>query len=95
MKFSIGMHDPSRVEITNKQGFVEVDVLWGSTNEQEVRRSIGNCGRGCYDEPFSGHYSDRKKAIARMEDKIKMLKDEMEKLEFAVRVTKKKDWRFK
>lgn len=93
MEFSIGMHNPALVEIKNRQGFVEFKVLHGLATEQEVRRSVGNCGRDIYDWSFSGFWMDRKKAVERMEDKIKMLKDEVERLEFAVRVTKKKDWR--
>ena len=92
MQFSIGMHNPALVEISNRQGFVEYKVLHGRTDEQEVRRSVGNSGRGCYEKSFSGYWMDRKLAVDRMEDKIKMLKDEIDRLEFSVRVTKKRNW---
>lgn len=92
MKFTVGMFDPAKVEVTNRQQNVEFKLLSGFASEEEVRKSVGNSFRDTYDYSYTGFYMDRNKAIERMESKLKDLESEIETLKFAIKVTKKKNW---
>lgn len=92
MKFTIGNFNSSTIEVTNRQQHVEFRVVDGHANEEEARSCVGNESRGTYDFYYDGYYSNRKQAIKRMEDTINDLNNELERLEFALKVTKKKKW---
>lgn len=93
MNFCVGLIGPyANVEVTNKIDRVEVKIINGNATEKEVRRSVGNYGKRMWDFDFSGHYSDRKEAAKRLEYAIEDKKLELEALEFALKVTKKKNW---
>lgn len=94
MKFTFGHTNPTTIEVTNRQQHVEYKIIQGlRVGERDVRAAVGNAWRGTYSHSFSGWYSDRKPAIKRIEDDIAELKLQLEELEFALKVTKKKDWK--
>ncbi len=94
MKFTFGHTNPTTVEVTNRQQYVEYKIVQGlKVDERDVRAAVGNSWRGTYSHSFSGWYSDRKPAIKRIEDDIAELKLQLSELEFALKVTKKKEWK--
>ena len=94
MKFTFGHTNPTTVEVTNRQQHVEYKIIQGlRVDERDVRAAVGNAWRGTYSHSFSGWYSDRKPAIKRIEDDIANLQLQLDELEFALKVTKKKDWK--
>jgi len=92
MKFTMGFNNVATVEVTNRQQSVEYKIISGCADEKEVRSSVGNALRGTYDHYYSGFYSQRKKAVARIESDIEQLESDLETLRFALKVTKKKNW---
>ena len=93
MKFTFGYTNQTVVEVTNRQQHVEYKIIQGlRVDERDVRAAVGNAWRGTYSHSFSGWYSDRKPAIERIERDIAYLKEQLEELEFALKVTKKKKW---
>ncbi len=92
MKITFGHFSPVTVEVINRQQKVEYKVLNGAASEKEVRAALGNVGRDTYDYCFTGHYSDRKPAIKRLEKDIEELGKQLEYMKFALKVTKKKQW---
>ncbi len=94
MEFTFGHTNPTTVEVTNRQQHVEYKIIQGlRVDERDVRAAVGNAWRGTYSHSFSGWYSDRKPAIKRIEDDIAELRLQLDELEFALKVTKKKDWK--
>ncbi len=94
MEFTFGHANPTTVEVTNRQQHVEYKIVQGlKVDERDVRAAVGNSRRGTYSHSFSGWYSDRKPAIKRIEDDIAELKLQLGELEFALKVTKKKEWK--
>ena len=93
MIYTFGFTNPTTVKITNRQQHVEYEILTGFGDERDVRAAIGNILKGTYSHNFSGWYHERKPAIERIESDIKQLKQELEELEFALKVTKKKTWK--
>ena len=92
MKFNIGGSSPATIEVTNRQGAVEWKMLKGWATEKEVRSLVGNCDREMYQYHYDGYYSNRKNALSRMESNLIELKKQVEQIEFAIKVTKKKKW---
>jgi hypothetical protein len=94
MEFTFGFTNPTVVEVTNRQQHVEYKIKSGhSADEQEVRAAVGNALRGTYAHSYSGWYYERKPAIERMERDIDYLKQQLKELEFALKVTKKRNWK--
>ena len=93
MEFNFGHTNTTKVEVTNRQQHVEYKIVSGLlTDERDVRAAVGNALRGTYSHSFTGWHSDRKPAIKRIEDDISELKEQLKKLEFALKVTKKSKW---
>jgi|VirMetMinimDraft_7_1064189.scaffolds.fasta_scaffold00306_14 hypothetical protein len=92
MKFTFGYTNPTTVEVINRQQHVEYKILTGYGDEKDARAAVGNEGRGTYDHYFDGYHFNRKPAIERMESDIEDLEKQLDKLKFALKVTKKKKW---
>lgn len=94
MRFTFGYTSPTTVEVTNRHGFVEYRILSGhKCSEKDVRAEIGNIFRGAYCHSYSGNYSERSNAVKRIENEIAELEENLEKLRFSLKVTKKKTWK--
>lgn len=81
-----------KVEVTNRQNCVEYKVLDGCCSESDIRSRVGNDWAGVYDHNYSGYYGNRKDALTRIQNEIEETKQKLSDLEFALKVTKKKDW---
>jgi len=92
MIITFNSFSPVTVEVINRQQKVEYNVISGIADEKDVRAFLGNVGRDTYDYCFTGHYSDRKPAIKRLEEDIEELEKQLEYMKFALKVTKKKQW---
>lgn len=93
MKFYVGMFSPrAEVEVYNRQNKVEYKILSDYASERDIRSSLGNYGSGTYDPWYSGYYMDRKVATDRLQEEISHAEEYLEKLKFALKVTKKKVW---
>lgn len=94
MEFTFGFTNPTTVEVINRQQHVEYKVKSGFIgDERDVRAAVGNALRGTYAHSYSGWYNERKPAIERIEGDIAELKQQLAELEFALKVTKKKNWK--
>ena len=91
MEFTFG-HGRTTVKVTNRQQFVEYEILTGYGSEVDVRAEVGNCERGLYAHYFDGYHFHRKEAIKRMERDLEGAKEIVKRLEFSIKVTKKKTW---
>jgi len=92
MRYTFGYTDPTTIEVTNRQQCVEYKVIYGFTDERDARAAAGNYGKSTYAYCFTGWCGDRKQAIKRLESDIKEAREHLEKLEFSLKVTKKKNW---
>ncbi|MFT6124298.1 MAG: hypothetical protein ACJAV0_000432 [Shewanella sp.] len=92
MKFTFGYTNPTTVEVTNRQQNVEYKIIDGYGGELDIRAAVGNEGRGTYSHYFDGYHFHRKPAIERMEDDAKRMEEDLERIRFAIKVTKKKTW---
>ena len=92
MIFNTGGRGNCKFEVVNRQGHVEYNILEGWATEEQIRSRVGNEQRSMYAHRYDGHYFRRKQAITRMDEELIDLKKQVEYLEFAIKVTKKKDW---
>ncbi len=93
MIFTFGHTNPTTVDVINRQQHVEYKILSAYGSEEDVRAAVGNEGRGTYSHYFDGYHFNRKPALERMEEDIKQLEEDLSRLKFAVKVTKKKTWK--
>lgn len=82
----------STVEVTNRQGCVEYKVLDGYCSESDIRSRVGNEGRDTYSYYYNGYYHTRKECLSRLQRDIDETKDRLHELEFALKVTRKRNW---
>jgi len=93
MNFVVGLIGPfANVKVVNKQDRVEYSIINGFADDRQVRGTVGNYQRSMYEFDFSGYYSDRKEAITRLNNEIESTRESLAALEFALKVTKKKNW---
>lgn len=92
MKVTFGHFGQTTVEVTNRQKTVEYEILTGNASKQEVRAAVGNCNRSLYSNYFDGWHFHRKEAIGRMECDLNEARELVNRLEFSIKVTKKKTW---
>ncbi|MFW0776144.1 MAG: hypothetical protein ACN2B6_00290 [Rickettsiales bacterium] len=89
-----GISWQAKVEVTNRQSRVEFKIIDGFATEQDVRSGVGNIFRDTYSYSSNGlGFSDDKKlTLARINNDIEKLESQLEKLKFAAKVVRKKNW---
>lgn len=90
--YNTGMWSVSKVEVTNRQNCVEYKILKGYCDESDIRSHVGNDWKSLYAYDYDGYYHNRKECIERLQSDIDNTKQQLEDLEFALKVTKKKNW---
>ena len=80
------------VEVTNRQTCVEYKVLDGFCSETDIRSRVGNEWKDLYAYSYNGNYFSRKECIARLQRDVDETKAKLHDLEFALKVTKKRNW---
>lgn len=91
LETSVGLFNPIRFTVTNKQNHVEYSGEQ-YLREEEVRSAIGNMHKDIYDYHYDGYYMHRKKALDRLKAELEETNKKAEELKFAINVLKKKKW---
>ena len=93
MIYGIGLFScTGSIEVTNKQGYVEYEVLSGYCSDKEAKAAAGNQYSSTYSYRWDGYKCGKKEAVARLEYEIDEAQRKLDGLKFALKVTRKNKW---
>lgn len=89
MKYSVGVFNPAVVVVTNRQGFTEFVVESGFIRgTHEVMDAVA----GAWNSQYESTPKLKKDKIAKLNEKLVKAKNEVDRIEHAIRAIRKNKW---